>query len=628
MPPAATPLQFLRALWGENTGWAELTVITSKGEFLSALPIQYPQYTETLITESERFNKQHNVYMGVCLRREKWPRKTGKKNIDGTDEIEKRGRESNARSSMVVWMDLDFKGSHHKSESKTIDKEVARKMLREFPLKPSIIVKSGGDQESGVHVYWLLKEPALGAELRTVKAINKALSKHFTGVDSGADSKVIDLARVLRLPGSVNWNLEKPEAAYVSWWHPELQYTFLDFEQYLEIPKISEGFTLIPGGQAEPLLPAGAHAPSEHEARPTPTTELDDQICQMIGKMFSKVWLMGSRHEISLYISGWMAFAGVKYESTIKIVQTASGLAGGETAQKLDNVRDTYTKFIQGGEVAGKPSLESYIEKEFPEGEMRSFGKKTLEAIQKLLPKPKGFRKSIGEIDFKILHLVKYTSQPAVWTATLEKAGHKLVTRTEHSRFMKYEVFVEDVFDQNGSGPAAGLKNPEWRHMINLAIDNGLYEEKPAPDESRPTGAIEKGLEEFLAEAKEAPDIGLLKKFPGYDEEATFFRLETFRDFLEEQGRKFSQNQLTERLKSMGWESKVRRFGKKTPHVWLKATIQGPSDNGNGSTGNGHGGNGNGHGGGEPEAHPTPPGLPPEKPPSDLFPSTPEEGVS
>jgi hypothetical protein len=624
MPAAATPIEFLRALWGDNTGWAELTVINAKGEFQNALPIQYPQYLETLLTESERFNKINNVYMGVCLRRDKWPRKTGKKNIDGTDEMEWRGRESNAHSSMAVWVDLDFKGSHHKSVRKTIDKEVARKMLAEFPLKPSIIVKSGGNQDSGIHVYWLLKEPAVGAELRIVKATNKALATYFAGVDAGADSKAIDLARVLRIPGSINWNLEKPEAAYVSYWFPKRTYTLLDFEQYLEIPKIAEGFTLLPGGQSEPLqTPNSVGASSGHEPRPTPTTQLDDQVCQIIGKLFSKIWLKGSRHEISLYISGWMAFSGVKYESALKIIEIASNTAGGETAQKLNNVRDTYTKFIQGGEVAGKPSLESYIDKEFPEGEMRSFGKKTLEAIQKLLPKPKGFRRSIGEIDFRITNLVKYTSQPPVWTATLEKAGQRLVTKTEHTRFMKYEVFVEDVFDQNGIGPAAGLKNPEWRHLINLAIENGLYEEKPAPEEARLVGAVEKGLEEFLSEAKESPDIGLLKKFPGYDEEATFFRLETFREFLDDQGRKINQNQLTEFLKARGWESQVRRFGKKTPHVWLKGTVAQASGGGDGnSNGNGHGGNGNGHSPTSQEPYPTP--SEPE-PTSDLFPETSEE---
>lgn len=615
MPPAVSTKQFLQALWGATQGWAELAVINTKGILISALPIRYPDYLDTLLSEAQRFNQQNNVYMGVCLKREKWPRKTGRKDIDGEDEVEKRGTEVNALSSVAVWLDIDFKGSHHESKGRTIDKEVARKMLAEFPLKPSIIVKSGGDQDSGIHPYWLLKEPAIGAELRTVKAINKALALYFKGPEAGADTKCTDLARILRLPGSTNWNLTKPEMAYVSWWRPELTYALADFEQYLDIPK-SDEFTLLPGGlsiEGPPTL--NAHSQTQaHQNRSTPTAILDDEACQIVGKLFSQIWFKGTRHDMSLCIAGWMAFAGVKYECALKIVQIASTLAGGQgTDQKLHNVKDTYTKFVQGAEVTGRPSLEALIDSEFPaEGKMKQIAKQTLEAIQKILPKPRGFRKSAAEIDFKILNLVKYTSQPAVWTVTLEKDGQKLVTKTEHTRFMKYEILVEDVFDQNGIGPAAGLKNPEWRHMINLAIQNGLYEEKPAPEESRPAGAIEKGLEEFLAEAKESPDIGLLKKFPGYDDTTTFFRLETLRDFLDEQGRKVSQNQLTEHLKAREWESKVRRFGKKLIRVWMKDNEL-PGQNGNG---NGHS-NGNGH------HHPTPQDVVPvdQAPPpsSDLF---------
>src|SRR5512139_3942481 len=50
----------------------------------------------------------------------------------------------------AVWCDIDFKDA---------PKEEADKRLWEFPLRPSLVVNSGG----GYHCYWILKEP-LGRE--------------------------------------------------------------------------------------------------------------------------------------------------------------------------------------------------------------------------------------------------------------------------------------------------------------------------------------------------------------------------------------------------------------------------------------------------------------------------------
>ena len=156
--------------------------------------------------------------------------------------------------------------------------------------------------------------------------------------------------------------------------------------------------------------------------------------------------------------------------------------------------------------------------------------------------------------------------------------------------------------------------------MINDARRNGLYEEKEAPEELRFGGAIASGLEEFMGEVHYNPDLGLLKKFPGHDDHESFFQIETFRSFLKDRGHSFTQNQLTEKLKGMGWKSEVRRFGKKTPHVWIKALIKNSTDEGGSGNGNGHGngnGNGNGHG---PATPPSQQASVPE--PKELFPET------
>lgn len=599
MPAAATTKEFLQALWGQQVGVAELTTITPKAvkpQQLKAYGFMYPSSLDSFITSALAHNSRDlNVYMGVCLRREQWPQGG-------------RGTEALALSSNVVWVDLDFKGANHKG--RVVEEEVARKMLREFPKKPSIIVKSGG----GIHVYWLLKESAVGAELATVKKISRALGKYFGGDPVG------DMARVLRLPGTANFNCTPPVVAEVSWWHPEWVYLLDDFDFLPAADELPVAPAAAPSGVSAPTWTEGTPPPpngappasGDHQPRPTPTFPLEDDVCRVMGKLFAEIWFEGWRHEMALCVSGWLAFSGIKLENAVEIVRIASDIVKGDTAKRLKDVSDTYRKFVLGGEVKGRPSLETMIDEAFP-ALSKDKAKKTLIAIQKLMPKPKGAPRGQAEADFKILNLVKYTSSPPVWTVTLEKNGKSISTKTEHQRFMKYETFVEDVLDQNTDVPYAGLKNPQWRQMIVEAIRNGLYEEKEAPPELRPAGAIEKGLEEFLSESHYNPDVGILKKFPGNDDEKSFFKLETFREFLGEQGRSFTPSQLTEKLKAMGWESLVRRFGKKTVRVWAKSLIK----SGGSGNGNGHGnGNGVSH---PPEAHATSTTLS-DIPTSDLFP--------
>lgn len=68
-----------------------------------------------------------------------------------------------------------------------------------FDPKPDILVNSGG----GVHAYWLLESPLLlrgeTERWKDLEAVNRALSYKFRG-----DKMAIDIARVLRVPGTFN----------------------------------------------------------------------------------------------------------------------------------------------------------------------------------------------------------------------------------------------------------------------------------------------------------------------------------------------------------------------------------------------------------------------------------------
>jgi len=134
-PPAVPQIsakEFLQAIWGDEKGVAELTIIGSKLRkegFKVAYPFSYPDSIDSFLSSATNHNRTNNVYMGVCLRREKWASNS-------------RGTEAVALSSGCIWAEFDFADQGHKG--KTVPEEVARKALLEFPRKPSIINRSGG----------------------------------------------------------------------------------------------------------------------------------------------------------------------------------------------------------------------------------------------------------------------------------------------------------------------------------------------------------------------------------------------------------------------------------------------------------------------------------------------------
>jgi hypothetical protein len=122
---------------------------------------------EGIKSHCEKYKKK-NLYFGVATR-------------DG-----KGGCKENIVNIPCVWCDLDFK---------TTPREIAAQNLKEFPFKPSIIVKSGG----GIHLYWFLKEPAEKSDISAVEDVNRRIVDKL-----GGDDNACDASRVLRIPGTKN----------------------------------------------------------------------------------------------------------------------------------------------------------------------------------------------------------------------------------------------------------------------------------------------------------------------------------------------------------------------------------------------------------------------------------------
>jgi hypothetical protein len=163
--------QFLERLFRPGDGLIELRSLPSKSRCFVEPGAQ------SLI---ERFVDEHineDIYFGVAARRDS-----------------SSGRLENCTRVRAVFVDLDFKSFNSPDE--------AQRKLDFFPLKPSLIVNSGG----GIHAYWLLGDPIV---LSTGAAAFRNLLRR-TARALSADLASAEPARVLRLPGTFNHKYSPP----------------------------------------------------------------------------------------------------------------------------------------------------------------------------------------------------------------------------------------------------------------------------------------------------------------------------------------------------------------------------------------------------------------------------------
>ena len=126
------------------------------------------------------------------------------------------GRKENIVSIPAVWVDIDFKDTPINE---------ARGLLRRFPFKPTFTLMSGG----GVHLYWKLKEPAGMDDIEAVEGINKRIVAALKGDATGTEA-----ARILRVPGSMNFKYNPPRPVKVVKYNA-FEYTLEAFEILPEV---------------------------------------------------------------------------------------------------------------------------------------------------------------------------------------------------------------------------------------------------------------------------------------------------------------------------------------------------------------------------------------------------------
>ena len=126
--------------------------------------------------------------------------------------VDKRPSAMQVSSIPGLWLDIDIAGPAHKKTNLPMSHEDAIDLLNSsLPLPPTILVDSG----HGLHAYWLFREPwtfETEDERQQAATLMRrfVLSfKYHAALRGWAIDSVFDLARVLRVPGTMNI---KPDA--------------------------------------------------------------------------------------------------------------------------------------------------------------------------------------------------------------------------------------------------------------------------------------------------------------------------------------------------------------------------------------------------------------------------------
>lgn len=172
----------------------------------------------------------------------------------------------------------------------------------------------------------------------------------------------------------------------------------------------------------------------------------------------------------------------------------------------------------------------------------------------------------VEEPDFTVVKLVKFDSRPARWSVTVRAPGDRELTATvETVNLVTFRLFQAYFFEQTNC-MLSDVTQRRWKLMLAGAE----VETKEATDALFEKHRIEKSLDEFLSEARDNPDLGMLSSFAGWDENGRYFRLQAYLDFIKDQDLKVEDQAVFEHLKRLGFKNQVRRFGMKLQRVWVE----------------------------------------------------------
>jgi len=197
-------------------------------------------------------------------------------------------------------------------------------------LKPYLVVYSGG----GYHIYFRLSDAISKEE---AAQLLKALVKKARSAGIEADPKSADVARILRVAGTVN--MKNGLTARIVYYNPDATNSIDEVRQALKIEEEQTAEAVEQGETAE-----------EKETNKK-FRELKEGQKHAIVEAFLRVWRTGARHNLTMFLAGSLAWRKIDPDTAMEIVQRICKSSGdSELSDRLRAVADTYIALYQDDE--------------------------------------------------------------------------------------------------------------------------------------------------------------------------------------------------------------------------------------------------------------------------------------
>lgn len=144
-------------------------------------------------------NEKEDVYFGLSL---------APKHLTARQ----RCKAKDALGIVCMWADIDFGKDGHKKKNLPPTEDSALAYIDAMPAKPTFVVHSGG----GFHAYWCLDEPWVFThedEWKEAEELSHRWQEHMRSMleeDGFSLDSTWDLARILRVPGTLNFKGDEP----------------------------------------------------------------------------------------------------------------------------------------------------------------------------------------------------------------------------------------------------------------------------------------------------------------------------------------------------------------------------------------------------------------------------------
>lgn len=221
-PNPDTIREFLEALWPLDIPEGEDLVISwaGPGEKVRSVSVQT---VDEAIGIAERATDCH-VWLNIATRDRNRP------------AASPRGRAEDCRTLPAIWADLDViegapPGAHKDGAKAFPTYDDAEAFVRAFPIAPTMTVRTG----YGYSAWWILDEPV---DNTTGTLLIAALAATMNRLSAGqADPSVFDIARMMRVPGTLNWkNPDQPIPATIEHHSTAARYSVDDLLERLDPP--------------------------------------------------------------------------------------------------------------------------------------------------------------------------------------------------------------------------------------------------------------------------------------------------------------------------------------------------------------------------------------------------------